>query len=116
MKVLTPPPPLSTLFVVRWNKIVRGMPTLCCPAPSLAPPHFPPPPQNGKAAAVGCIAIALLAAVNSLSTGLSGWHIIALVEVGAAAHLWFNANPMLTSAMLIEKERKKAEKLAEKAK
>ena len=76
------------LFVVRWNTI------------------------NGKAAALGCTIIA----VNSVAIALSldeyafvfrGWYIIAIFFLLAARHLAFNANPMLTSAMLLEKEAKK---------
>ena len=77
------------LFAVRWNVV------------------------NGKAAALGCIIIA----GNTANLGLSmdeyefvprPWYGISAMFLAAAAHLAFNANPMLTSAMLLEKERKKA--------
>lgn len=47
---------------------------------------------------------------------LRGWYILALIHLLTAAHLAFNANPMLTSKMLAEKEAAKAAKAAEKAK
>jgi len=79
------------LFVVRWNKL------------------------NGKAGALGCI----LAAGNAVSVALRmdgyvfvprGWYLLAVFLVLSALHLAFNANPLLTSAMLLEKEQKKAAK------
>ena len=79
------------LFSVRWNVV------------------------NGKAAAIGCVVIA----VNSVTIALRmdnnafelrPWYLIAAMMTAAAAHLAFNANPMLTSAMLLEKERAKASK------
>jgi len=78
-------------FVVRWNVL------------------------NGKAAAIGC----LIVAGNTISMALSmdnyafvlrGWYILACMFVLAAAHFAFNANPMLTSAMLLEKEKARAAK------
>ncbi len=44
-----------------------------------------------------------------------GWYILALIHLLTAAHLAFNANPMLTSKMLAEKEAAKAKKEAEKS-
>jgi urea transporter len=79
------------LFVVRWNKI------------------------NGKAAALGCV----IASVNSAAIALKmdgyqfvprGWYVFSAVFFLAALHLAFNANPMLTSAMLLEKEKAQAAK------
>ena len=86
-----------TLFVVRWNTI------------------------NGKAGAIGCV----VAALNSIYIALSmdsfsfvprGWYVLAAFHLATAYHLAFNANPMLTSAMLAEKEAAKAKKEADKAK
>jgi|EP01046_Picozoa_sp_COSAG06_P030238 hypothetical protein len=66
-----------------------------------------------------------IAAFNSIFISLSMdsyalvprvWHLLALLHLGTGAHLAFNANPMLTSAMLAEKEAAKAKKLAEAAK
>jgi hypothetical protein len=83
------------LFVVRWNTV------------------------NGKAGMLGM----LIASATFAWTGLSidgfefvfrGWYIVALAFLGAAWHLGFNANPMLTSADLLEKEKKKAAKAAAK--
>jgi len=79
------------LFMVRWNVL------------------------NGKGAGLGF----LIAAANSASIGLSmddytptlrPWYLLAAFFVMTALHLAFNANPMLTSAMLLEKEKAKAEK------
>ena len=79
------------LFVVRWNTL------------------------NGKAAMLGC----MIASATFASTGLAmdgytfqlrGWYIFALALFAAGLHLGFNANPMLTSAMLLEKEKAKAAK------
>ena len=90
------------LFVVRWNKL------------------------NGKAAAFGF----LMAALNSVAIALNmdydatgdvytfvprGWYVLAALFVATAFHLALNANPMLTSAMLLEQEKAKAKKKAEKA-
>ena len=73
-----------TLFVVRWNKV------------------------NGKAGALGCAFTACCAGANAVAAGgLNGWWLVAAVEVATALHLAFNANPMLTSAMLLEKEKKR---------
>ena len=78
------------LYVNRWNKL------------------------NGKAGGLGMI----IAAANSASIGyamdggdlsvIRGWYVIAGLFSLAALHLMFNANPMLTSAMLLEKEKAKA--------
>ena len=91
-----------TLYVVRWNKL------------------------NGKAAAFGF----LMATLNSIAIALNmdydvkgdvytfvprGWYVLAALFVSTAFHLAFNANPMLTSAMLLEEEKARAEeKLAKK--
>lgn len=84
------------LFVVRWNKL------------------------NGKAAALGF----LMAALNSVAIALKmdnytfvprGWYVLAVLFVATAFHLALNANPMLTSAMLLEQEKAEAKKKAEKA-
>merc|ERR1711871_290147 len=85
-----------TLFVVRWNTI------------------------NGKAAAIGYT----IAAINTVSIAyaldggfvLRSWHLMAAIMMLIASHLAFNANPMLTSAMLAEKEKKKAAEQAAKTK
>jgi hypothetical protein len=89
------------LYVVRWNKL------------------------NGKAAAFGF----LMAAFNSVAIALNmdydvkgdvytfvprGWYVLAALFVSTAFHLAFNANPMLTSAMLLGEEKARAEKLAKK--
>lgn len=79
------------LYVVRWNTI------------------------NGKAGALGC----WIAAANTAHIALSlddfifvlrGWYIISVFLVLVGAHLAFNANPMLTSKMLAEKEDARAAK------
>jgi urea transporter len=81
------------LFVVRWNVV------------------------NGKAAALGCT----IAAINSASIALKmdnyafvlrGWYAFSAAFLLAALHLAFNANPMLTAAVLAEKEKAKAAKRA----
>ena len=72
-------------FVVRWNTV------------------------NGKAGALGC----MIAAATFGATGAAhgpGFYAFAAAFVVEALHLAFNANPMLTSAMLLEKERAKAAK------
>lgn len=81
------------LYVVRWNKI------------------------NGKAAALGCLVASGTIVHTSLS--LDGFefvprsqYLFAAFLVLSALHLAFNANPMLTSAMLKEKEDAKAKKKA----
>lgn len=73
------------LFVVRWNKI------------------------NGKAGMLGCFFASATfgAAGNAHGPGFFAFAAAFLVE---GLHLGFNANPMLTSAMLLEKEKKKAAK------
>ena len=85
------------LYVVRWNVL------------------------NGKAGALGCF----IAAGNSAHIAwtmdegvfvLRGWYLFSGFLVLTALHLAFNANPMLTSAMLKEKEEVKAAKAAAKAK
>jgi len=85
------------LFVVRWNIL------------------------NGKAGALGFF----MAAANSVSIALAmddykfvlrGWYLLAGFFALTACHLAFNANPMLTSAMLLEKEKVKAAKEQAKAK
>merc|ERR1712146_469720 len=85
------------LYVVRWNVL------------------------NGKAGALGCaiasanmVSIAL--ALDGNTFVLRGWYVFAIFLLLAAVHLAFNANPMLTSAMLLEKEKAKAAKKAAKAK
>ena len=79
------------LFVVRWNVV------------------------NGKAAALGCT----VAAINSASIAWTmdgsafvprGWYVFSGAFLLFALHLAFNANPMLTAAMLLEKEKAKAAK------
>mmetsp|Transcript_50540 Transcript_50540/g.116649 ORF Transcript_50540/g.116649 Transcript_50540/m.116649 type:complete len:147 (-) Transcript_50540:420-860(-) len=74
------------LFVVRWNVL------------------------NGKAGALGCLIAAATCLWNVLSMDgyvfvARGWYVFALMFVLAALHLALNANPMLTSSMLLEKER-----------
>merc|ERR1712086_891403 len=86
-----------TLFVVRWNKL------------------------NGKAAAIGLFVTAVNSAYIALSMDdftfvLRGWYLLSLLHLATASHLAFNANPMLTSAMLKEKEEAKAKKAADKSK
>ena len=85
------------LFVVRWNTL------------------------NGKAAALGMF----IAAGNTAMLGLRkddfafvlrGWYLFVAMFVLAGVHLACNANPMLTSAMLLEKEKARAERAAGKAK
>ena len=80
-----------TLYVTRWNTL------------------------NGKAAALGM----LLAAGNTASLVLAmdsyvfvprGWYIFVAMFVLSALHLAFNANPMLTVDMLLEKEKKRTAK------
>merc|ERR1711998_804722 len=80
-----------TLYVTRWNKL------------------------NGKAAALGMLLAAgntakLVLAMDSYVFVPRGWYIFIAVFVISALHLAFNANPMLTSAMLLEKEQKRAAK------
>lgn len=78
------------LFVNRWNTI------------------------NGKAGGLGCF----IASINSaaIAWGMDGalvprgWHVFSVMFFLAALHLAFNANPMLTSSMLAEKEKKKKSK------
>lgn len=79
------------LFVVRWNVI------------------------NGKAAALGMWIATAATVYTALSLDgfafvLRGWYIFAALFLLAGVHLAFNANPMLTSAMLKEKEDAKAAK------
>ena len=78
-----------SLFVVRWNVI------------------------NGKAGMLGC----LIAAANAAHISLSMdsyvfvprmWFVLSAVWVLTALHLGLNANPMLTSKMLAEKEKSKS--------
>ena len=79
------------LFVVRWNKI------------------------NGKAAALGVWIAATVFAATGLSlhgSPANGFSVFSAVFVIEGLHLAFNANPMLTSAMLLEKEKAKAAKAA----
>eukprot|EP00322_Chrysochromulina_rotalis_P026131 CAMPEP_0115847972 /NCGR_PEP_ID=MMETSP0287-20121206/10670_1 /TAXON_ID=412157 /ORGANISM="Chrysochromulina rotalis, Strain UIO044" /LENGTH=152 /DNA_ID=CAMNT_0003301847 /DNA_START=51 /DNA_END=509 /DNA_ORIENTATION=+ len=83
------------LFVVRWNVL------------------------NGKAAALGftiaaanCVYISL--DMDNYEFVLRAWYLFAIFFLITALHMAFNANPMLTSDMLLEKEKAKAEK--EKAK
>lgn len=77
-------------FVVRWNTI------------------------NGKAGALGCFFAAATSASNALSLdggfALRPWWLLSAFLIATACHLAFNANPMLTSAMLLEKEKAKAAK------
>ena len=75
---------------------------------------------NGKAGALGMIIAAANTAMVALSMDgfafvLRGWYLFVVMFLLAARHLAFNANPMLTSADLLEKERKRAEKAAAKA-
>ena len=83
-----------TLFSVRWNVV------------------------NGKAAAIGCLIIAVNAVtialrMDAFAFKMRPWYLLAAILTGAAAHLALNANPMLTSAMLLEKEAKKKAKQAQ---
>ena len=85
-----------TLFIVRWNTV------------------------NGKAGALGCLiaagnAVSIALAMDDRAFVLRGWYVLALVFVLAALHLAFNANPMLTSEMLREKEARRAAKAKAKA-
>lgn len=78
-------------FVVRWNTV------------------------NGKAAAIGCGIGAINSAVIAFNMDggklvFRGWHVFSLVLTVCAVHMAFNANPMLTSKMLAEKEQAKAAK------
>ncbi|GMI45908.1 hypothetical protein TrCOL_g704 [Triparma columacea] len=80
-------------FVVRWNTL------------------------NGKAAMLGClIASATFAAVglrlDSWTFVPRGWYLFTSAFFVSGMHFGFNANPMLTSAMLLEKEKAKAAKKA----
>lgn len=82
-----------TLFVVRWNVL------------------------NGKAAALGCWIVAantllLTLRMDGFAFVLRGWYVFVAMFTYAGYHLAFKANPMLTSAMLLEKEQKKAAKAA----
>lgn len=82
-----------TFFVVRWNVL------------------------NGKAAALGCWIIAantllLTLRMDSFAFVLRGWYMFVIMFTYGGYHLAFRANPMLTSAMLLEKEQKKAAKAA----
>ncbi len=84
------------LFIVRWNTV------------------------NGKAGALGCLiaagnAVSIALAMDDRAFVLRGWYVLALVFVLAALHLAFNANPMLTSEMLREKEARRAAKAKAKA-
>ena len=79
------------LFSVRWNTV------------------------NGKAGAVGCVVVAAQAVqvalrMDEYNFKMRPWYLLAAVFMATAFHLAFNANPMLTSAMLLEKERAKAAK------
>ena len=83
------------LFVVRWNVL------------------------NGKAGALGMFIAAGVTAHVALSMDdftfvPRPWYALAAFFVAAGLHLAFNANPMLTSAMLLEKEQRKAARLAAK--
>uniref|UniRef100_A0A6V4GB07 Uncharacterized protein n=1 Tax=Prymnesium polylepis TaxID=72548 RepID=A0A6V4GB07_9EUKA len=83
-------------FVVRWNVL------------------------NGKAAALGCIfvaasAVGLALSLDSFAFVLRGWYFLAAFYSFSGLHFAMFANPMLTSAMLAEKEKKKVEKAAAKA-
>merc|ERR1711907_113405 len=80
-------------YVVRWNKI------------------------NGKAAMLGLwIAAAnMIYHTYNMDGGvliLRPWYALAGIFLLASLHFGFNANPMLTSAMLLEKEKAKAAKAA----
>ena len=84
-------------FVVRWNTL------------------------NGKAAMLGCFVAAFTFAYVGLSLDgnavvLRPWYLLSAAFVAFGLHFGFNANPMLTSAMLLEKEKKKAEKKAAQGK
>ena len=77
------------LFVVRWNKL------------------------NGKAAALGLFIAAgntviMVLRKDDFAFVLRGWYLFVVMFVLAGMHLAFNANPMLTSAMLLEKEKASA--------
>ena len=67
-----------------------------------------------QVAALNSIFIAL--GMDDYAFVLRGWYILALIHLLTAAQLAFNANPMLTSKMLAEKEAAKAKKQAEKTK
>ena len=79
------------LFMVRWNTL------------------------NGKAGMIGCFTAAGVAGYNALAMDefafvLRGWWLLVAFFILTALHLGFNANPMLTSAMLLEKEAARAAK------
>ena len=68
---------------------------------------------NGKAAALGVWIAATVFAATGLSlhgSPANGFSVFSAVFVIEGLHLAFNANPMLTSAMLLEKEKAKAAK------
>tara|TARA_B100000787_G_scaffold109228_1_gene81250 strand:- start:215 stop:478 length:264 start_codon:yes stop_codon:yes gene_type:complete len=79
------------LFVVRWNKL------------------------NGKAGALGLFIAAgntamLALRMDDFAFVLRGWYLFVAMLILSGMHLAFNANPMLTSAMLLEKEKVRAAK------
>ena len=79
------------LFMVRWNKL------------------------NGKGGALGCViasanAVSIALTLDDYQFKLRQWYVFAGMMFLAALHLAFNANPMLTSAMLLEKEKARAAK------
>ena len=79
------------LFVVRWNTL------------------------NGKAAALGMFIAAgntamLVLRKDDFAFVLRGWYLFVAMFVLAGVHLACNANPMLTSAMLLAKEKEFLEK------
>mmetsp|Transcript_14359 Transcript_14359/g.47166 ORF Transcript_14359/g.47166 Transcript_14359/m.47166 type:complete len:148 (+) Transcript_14359:830-1273(+) len=76
-----------TLYMVRWNTV------------------------NGKGAGLGMLCASANAALvgRAMDGGFKPrmWHVVAGLFLCTALHLMFNANPMLTSKMLAEKEAKK---------
>lgn len=79
------------LYCVRWNTL------------------------NGKAAAIGATTIAINTALigwnmDNQTFVLRGWYVFSAFFALGALKLCFFANPMLTSAMLLEQEQAKANK------
>jgi hypothetical protein len=67
--------------------------------------------KNGKGAAIGTLAIAINSALiawnmDNQTFVLRGWYIFAGIFLAGTIHMAFFANPMLTSALLLEEEKK----------
>ena len=69
---------------------------------------------NNIAAIIGCLFLsinsALIAHRMDGTFVFRGWHLFTVVYAIGALHFKFNANPVYTSAMLLEKEQEKAKK------